>query len=121
LIELELPTFKKKASRYEKAHETSIIMSATRATKIISRLDLRTRRPDGGAPLFSSRLNGDPLTASTNRKSFTYGFYQIDKPDNSNKRFAMETNLLPFIVMLKNTNEYNPPPASHPAFVVENC
>jgi hypothetical protein len=30
--------------RYEKAHEASNIISAIKATKIISKLDLRTRR-----------------------------------------------------------------------------
>jgi hypothetical protein len=36
-------------SRYEKVRYTSIIMSPTRATKTISRLDLRARRADCGA------------------------------------------------------------------------
>jgi len=37
------------APRYEKAHEASNIINAIKATKIISRLDLRIRLADGDA------------------------------------------------------------------------
>jgi hypothetical protein len=36
--------FEKNLPRYEKAHEASNIISAIKATKIIAKLDLRTRR-----------------------------------------------------------------------------
>jgi hypothetical protein len=67
------------SSRYEKAHETSIIMSPTSASNIISRVDLRAR------VAFLFAFNGAPLTASTNKKSLTYRLYQTEKPGNSSK------------------------------------
>jgi hypothetical protein len=65
-------------SAYEKDHEASPIISAIKATKNITRLDLRIRRLP-----FSSRLNGVPLTASTNRMSFTSRFYQTESPETA--------------------------------------
>ena len=71
--------------RYEKAHVTSSIISAIKAPMSITKLDLRTRRMGGDAYPFSPRLNGVPLTASTNRISFTYRFYQTIKSRNNSK------------------------------------
>jgi hypothetical protein len=61
---------------YEKAHKASNIIKAIKTMKIVPRMDLRVKLSDGGAYSFCSRLNGAPLTASTNRKSFTNHFYQ---------------------------------------------
>jgi len=65
-------------SGYEKDHEASPIISAIKAAKNITKLDLRIRR----LPFFS-RLNGVPLTASTNRTSFTSRFYQTEGPETA--------------------------------------
>ena len=66
------------AIRYEKDHEASTIISAIKAAKSISRLDLRIRR----LPFFSRR-NGVPLTASTKKMSFTSCFYQTEGPETA--------------------------------------
>jgi hypothetical protein len=75
----------------------SSVISAIKAPNSITKLDLRIRRMGGG-----SRLNGVPLTASTNRMSFTYRFYQIVKARNNSKSSLSEAKLLLFIIMLKN-------------------
>jgi len=65
-------------SGYEKDHETSAIISAIKAAKSISRLDRRIRR----LPFFLRR-HGVPLTASTNKMSFTSPFYQPEGPETA--------------------------------------
>ena len=65
-------------SGYEKDHETSAIISAIKAAKSISRLDRRIRR----LPFFLRR-HGVPLTASTNKMSFTSPFYQPEDPETA--------------------------------------
>ena len=69
-------------------------MSAIKATKSSSRPDLRIRRL-----AFFSRRNGVPLTASTNKMSFTCRFYQTEGqetaeigPLSKNKFIAIHDN-----------------------------
>jgi hypothetical protein len=69
-------------------------ITAIKAPKSITTLDLRIRRMDGNAYPFSSRLNGVPLAASTNRISFTHRFYQIVKARNSSKKPAIKNKFI---------------------------
>jgi hypothetical protein len=50
------------------------MINAIKTTRIASNLNLRICLPTGGAQSFSWLLNGVPLVASTNRKSFTGTF-----------------------------------------------
>jgi hypothetical protein len=84
---------------------TSSIISAIKAPKSITKLDLRIRRIGGDACPFSSRLNGVPVAASTNRISFTYRSYQIIKARNTAKARHRKTNLLLFMEMLENADD----------------
>jgi hypothetical protein len=65
-------------SGYEKDHKASAIISTVKAAKSISRPDLRIRR----LPFFSRRT-GVPLTASTNKMSFTSRVYQTEGPETA--------------------------------------
>jgi hypothetical protein len=100
-----VPLYVPKAQSYEKAREMSAIINAIIAAKSIFRLDLRIRGLDGCAYPFSWRLNGESPTASTNRISFTYGFYQTKNPETTTNVWYRKTNLLLFMVMLENADE----------------
>src|ERR1700722_6062259 len=56
---------------YESAQVASKMINAIKTTKVASMPEPRVRLATRGSYTFSWRLNGLPLTASTNRKSFT--------------------------------------------------
>jgi hypothetical protein len=89
------------AYNYEKAQATTDIISAIKAAKIIPSLDRRIRLSDGGAQRLSSRRNGFPLTASTNRKSFTDCFYEGANPDASDKKPSRKNKFIQIMEMVK--------------------
>ena len=67
-------------------------MNAIKAIKIAMMLDLCPLFATGRAWTFSPRVNGVPLTVSTNRKSFTGGSYWNAGPRASTKKASPETD-----------------------------
>src|SRR5260370_23185206 len=80
--------------------ETSSSANAVKGTIRIPSLDLRIRLSDGGAQLLSSRPNGVPLIASTNRKSFTNRFYETADPDARDKKSSRKNKFIKIMEML---------------------